>query len=63
MKTSPYKIVTILLLIIGICYYNIITMENQKVINQKIDITKDKIKLFQKNNDSSSDLILSLIHI
>ena len=57
MKTSPYKIVTILLLIIGICYYNIITMENQKVINQKIDITKDKIKLFQKNNDSSSDLI------
>lgn len=57
MKTSPYKIVTILLLIIGICYYNIITMENQKVINQKIDITKNKIKLFQKNNDSSSDLI------
>ena len=57
MKTSPYKMVTILLLIIGICYYNIITMENQKVINQKIDITKDKIKLFQKNNDSSSDLI------
>ena len=57
MKTSPYKIVTILLLIIGICYYNIIAMENQKVINQKIDITKDKIKLFQKNNDSSSDLI------
>ena len=57
MKTSPYKIATILLLIIGICYYNIITMENQKVINQKIDITKNKIKLFQKNNDSSSDLI------
>ena len=57
MKTSPYKMVTILLLIIGICYYNIITMENQKVINQKIDITKNKIKLFQKNNDSSSDLI------
>ena len=48
---------TTLLLIIGICYYNIITMENQKVINQKIDITKNKIKLFQKNNDSSSDLI------
>ena len=57
MKTSPYKIATILLLIIGICYYNIITMENQKVITQKIDITKNKIKLFQKNNDSSSDLI------
>ena len=57
MKTSPYKMVTILLLIIGICYYNIITMENQKVITQKIDITKNKIKLFQKNNDSSSDLI------
>ena len=57
MKTSPYKMVTILLLIIGICYYNIITMENVKVINQKIDITKNKIKLFQKNNDSSSDLI------
>ena len=57
MKTSPYKIATILLLIIGICYYNIITMENVKVINQKIDITKNKIKLFQKNNDSSSDLI------
>ena len=57
MKTSPYKIATILLLIIGICYYNIITMENQKVINQKIDITKNKIELFQKNNDSSSDLI------
>ena len=57
MKTSPYKIATILLLIIGICYYNIITMENVKVINQKIDITNNKIKLFQKNNDSSSDLI------
>ena len=42
MKTSPYKMVTILLLIIGICYYNIITMENQKVINQKIDINKHR---------------------
>ena len=57
MKTSPYKMITILLLIIGICYYNIITMENQKVITQKIDITKNKIKLFQENNDSLSDLI------
>ena len=48
MKTSTYNIVAIVLLIAGVCYLNVLSMEKQKETDHQIDITISKIKLFEK---------------
>ena len=57
MKTSTYNIVAIVLLIAGVCYLNVLSMEKQKETHHQIDITISKIKLFEKNNYVMSDLL------
>ncbi len=47
---------TTLLLIIGICYYNFVSIDLQKETKEKINLTKSNIKLFEKNNESILDL-------
>ena len=46
MKTSTYNIVAIVLLIAGVCYLNVLSMEKQKETDHQIDITISKIKSF-----------------
>ena len=57
MKTSTYNIVAIVLLIAGVCYLNVLSMEKQKETDHQIDITIGKIQLFEKNNYAMSDLL------
>ena len=56
MKIYSYKMATTLLLIIGICYYNFVSIDLQKETKEKINLTKSNIKLFEKNNESILDL-------
>ena len=56
MKIYLYKIASAFLLIVGICYYNFISIDLQKETNKKIDLAKTQIKLFEKNDESILDL-------
>ena len=56
MKIYSYKMATTLLLIIGICYYNFVSIDLQKETKEKINLTKSNIKLFEKNNESILDI-------
>ena len=50
MKTSIYNIGATALLIFGIYYYNILSMDEQKETNDIIDIINNKLELFGNNN-------------
>ena len=56
MKIYLYKIASAFLLIVGICYYNFISIDLQKETNKKIDLARTQIKLFEKNDESILDL-------
>ena len=57
MKTSIYNLSATVVLIVGIYYYNIISMDEQKETNEKINIINGKLELFGKINDPMSSLL------
>ena len=57
MKTSIYNLSATVLLIVGVYYYNIISMDEQKETNEKINIINGKLELFGKINDPLSSLL------
>ena len=57
MKTSIYNLGATVVLIVGIYYYNIVSMDEQKETNEKINIINGKLELFEKTNDPMSSLL------
>ena len=57
MKTSIYNIGATALLIFGIYYYNILSMDEQKETNDIIDIINNKLELFGNNNEPMTSLL------
>ena len=57
MKTSIYNIGATALLIFGIYSYNILSMDEQKEANDKIDIINSKLELFGNNNEPMTSLL------
>ena len=57
MKTSIYNIGATALLIFGIYYYNILSMDEQKETNNIIDIINNKLELFGNNNEPMTSLL------